>query len=66
MNAKDMKPLVNNPNLWNLLDKHLQDMYNNRHKEMDNLSKIEDFYKAQGYCQAITSLRNLKENANVN
>ena len=60
-----LKMLVNNPIMWKVLDNHLEECYNNRHKEMEKLSLVEDIYRAQGYIQAINALRDLKVKVNA-
>ena len=60
-----LRPIVNDPNIWKVLDSTLLRCYNNKQKELERLVPIEDIYKAQGYIQAITYLRELKANVNV-
>ena len=60
-----LRPIVNDPAVWKVLDSTLLRCYNNKQKELERLVPIEDIYKAQGYIQAITYLRELKANVNV-
>jgi len=63
--ATMLKPLVNNPLAWNILDTYLSLCYNNKQKELERLVPIEEIYRAQGYIQALRHVLDLKANANV-
>lgn len=65
LELKLLKPLVNNADMWKILDSHMLKCYNNKHKELENVNSIELMYKAQGYIQAIKMIRDLKANVNA-
>lgn len=65
MRPEELKPVINDPRNWEILDKWFETCYNSKHSEMDNLTELRDLYRAQGYCQAMKDLRNLRERVNA-
>jgi len=65
MEVNQLKPLVNHKELWYLLDKYLEELYNNKHKELENITDINQLFRLQGFVQAIKHIRELKSRANV-
>lgn len=65
MDSKRLRPVVNDPKIWEVLQEYFKFSYDKKHSEMDNLTELRDLYRAQGYCQAMKELRNLRERVNA-
>ena len=52
-----LKPLVNNKEIYEAFQKHIDELINLQHKQMEQATEPVIFYRAQG---AITTLRKLK------
>ena len=64
MELDKLKPVVNTQ-VWPIFTDYLQEKYDAKHKEMDRITDINDLFKAQGYCQAIREIQELRDRANV-
>lgn len=59
-----LKPIVNNPDVWQKLDTLLELWYNRKHRELENIKEVEEIYRAQGYIKALLQLKNLRDLVN--
>jgi len=53
----NLKPLVNNKDLYEAFQQHIDDLIYLQHKQMEQATEPVIFYRAQG---AVTTLRKLK------
>jgi len=59
-----LKSILNDPNVWKVLDKHLEECYNKKHIELENIIEPSSIYRTQGYIHALKDLRQLRTQAN--
>ena len=64
MDLKQLKPIVNDPNVWKVLDKYFEECYNMKHRQIDGYTDIHDILRAQGFSQAFLQLRSLRNTIN--
>lgn len=60
----NLKPLVNNTELYLSFQEYLDTLINQGHKNMENLQELEQLYRAQGSIQMLRYLKTLKERVN--
>jgi len=65
MDMKRLKPVTNNPSIWEALDSYLKEISENKETELQNASDLHLIYRAQGYIRALKEVRKLKDRVNA-
>ena len=59
-----LKPFVNNPELYNPFLEEITERINKVHKRLEQISDVEELYRAQGEIRALRSMLVLREHTN--
>jgi hypothetical protein len=59
-----LKPFVNNPELYNPFLEEIAERINKVHKRLEQISDVEELYRAQGEIRALRSMLVLREHVN--
>jgi len=59
-----LKPFVNNPELYNPFLEEIIERINKVHKRLEQISDVEELYRAQGEIRALRSMLVLREHVN--
>jgi CRISPR/Cas system-associated endonuclease Cas3-HD len=59
-----LKPFVNNPELYNPFLEEITERINKVHKRLEQISDVEELYRAQGEIRALRSMLVLREHVN--
>ena len=59
-----LKPFVNNPELYNPFLEEIIERINKVHKRLEQISDVEELYRAQGEIRVLRSLLLLREHVN--
>lgn len=65
MNLQQLKPLVNNPQMWEVLNLYLSDLEKNLISTLKTSSDIETIYRTQGGLRTIQMLQSLRDKVNA-
>lgn len=65
MDLNRLKPVINDPKNWQVLMEYYTYLYEVKHKEIENIEKVEDMYRAQGYIRALKELKQIRDKINV-
>ena len=60
----NLKPLVNNKELWDSLKQELEDSISLAHKNLESAKDLEEIYRLQGEVRALRKLSYLREKVN--
>ena len=60
----NLKPFVNDPNLWNSFLEELDQRVDSVHKKMAQVDEPRDLYRCQGELKALRSLQKLRDKVN--
>jgi len=61
-----LKPFVNNPELYNPFLEEIINRIDKVHKRLEQISEVEELYRAQGEIRVLRSMLRLREDINVN
>tara|TARA_B100001939_G_C16560718_1_gene454263 strand:- start:92 stop:298 length:207 start_codon:yes stop_codon:yes gene_type:complete len=59
-----LKPFVNNPDMYNPFLEEIVERIDKVHKRLEQISEIEELYRAQGEIRVLRSLLLLREHVN--
>ena len=59
-----LKPFVNNPELYNPFLEEIINRINKVHKRLEQISEVEELYRAQGEIRVLRSMLSLREDIN--
>ena len=59
-----LKPFVNNPELYNPFLEEIINRINKVHKRLEQISEVEELYRAQGEIRVLRSMLRLREDIN--
>ena len=59
-----LKPFVNNPEMYNPFLEEIMRRIDNVHKRLEQITDVEDLYRAQGEIRVLRSLLLLREHIN--
>ena len=60
-----LKLLVNNPDIWKSLVSELEERLELTHKNLEQMSEIEELYRLQGEARAYRKLLRLRDKVNA-
>ena len=60
----NLKPFVNDPNLWNAFLEELDQRVDSVHKKIAQVDDTKDLYRCQGELKALRSLQKLRDKIN--
>ena len=60
-----LKLLVNNPDIWKPLVSELEERIELTHKNLEQMSAVEELYRLQGEARAYRKLLNLRDKVNA-
>ena len=60
-----LKLLVNNPDIWKSLVSELEERLELTHKNLEQISEVEELYRLQGEARAYRKLLNLRDKVNA-
>ena len=61
-----LKPFVNNPELYNPFLEEIINRINKVHKRLEQISEVEELYRAQGEIRVLRAMLRLREDINGN
>ena len=59
-----LKPFVNNPELYNPFLEEIVSRINKVHKRLEQISEVEEMYRAQGEIRTLRSMLRLRDDIN--
>ena len=59
-----LKPFVNNPELYNPFLEEITDKIVKAHKRLEQISEVEELYRAQGEIRTLRAMLRLREDIN--
>jgi|TARA_R100000315_G_C5224742_1_gene136031 hypothetical protein len=59
-----LKPFVNNPELYNPFLEEIINRINKVHKRLEQISEVEELYRAQGEIRVLRAMLRLREDIN--
>ena len=59
-----LKPFVNNPELYNPFLEEIMNRIEKTHKRLEQISEVEELYRAQGEIRVFRSMLRLREDIN--
>ena len=59
-----LKPFVNNPELYNPFLEEIVSRINKVHKRLEQISEVEELYRAQGEIRVLRAMLRLREDIN--
>lgn len=65
MDLQKLKPLVNNPPIWELLNLYLSDLEKNLVSTLKTAADLETIYRTQGGLRTIQMLQTLRDKVNA-
>ena len=61
-----LKPFVNNPELYNPFLEEIVNRIEKTHKRLEQISEVEELYRAQGEIRTLRAMLRLREDINGN
>lgn len=65
MELENLRPIVNNPRVWNTLMAYLEPHEKQAMGNLLNAKETEQLWRAQGFMSALKIIKDLKEKVNV-